>query len=326
MSRFPRPAVAGLLLAASLVPAAPAAGAGKVTKLTELEVRGQISARGAVVALTQVHGDASTLWVGKSGKLPKPVTIARAIPDWGQPHVGTSAKRRPVVIYPSCTDRAVVATCDLRVYDVLSNTDAEVSGVNTPGVGETEGSMDRGAIAFTRWTAAQDPSPLGEGGFGAETTTLAYRAFGATARILTTNGGQQINLNRGRVAQVRDTESTYGICGRPAVEVVRVDGHATKTLVTHGCGLEAQTIVSPTFIGDDVLWGFRTYSGGKIERADAHGGKVSTATVKGGFATVSPTARTGAKLITGDYITDPDSPEAADTKWALKQVVSLDFS
>ncbi len=330
MSRTLRPVVAAItagLAAGFTVPAASAAPAAKPATLAKLDVRGQISARGSVVALTQVHGNAATLWVGSGGKLPAPVNIATAVPAWGQPRIGTDAGRRPVVVYPSCTDRAIVATCDLRVYDIAAGTDAEVPGINLPGVGETEGSMDRGAIAFTRWSSPLDPSALAEGGYGSAATTLAYRPFGEPVQVLTTSGGQQLNLNRGRIVQVRDTDPGFGICGRPAVEIVRVDGHARKTLGAHGCGMSGQTIVAPTFIDDTVVWGLRSFDGSYLERTSAAGGApVQQAKIRGGFAALAPTSRSSAKFVYGPYLSEPGSAdEAAGSGWELRHAKRLVF-
>ena len=328
MFRIQRRAVAFLVGSATLVAAPATLAAPSVSPITQFPKRGPIAARNTVVAVTQLDGDSATMLVGKGGNIPIARAAIKSLPAWGQPHIGTDANRKPVVIYPHCTDDTDVKTCDLRVYDVLSGQDAAVTGVNKPGIGETEGSMDRGAVAFTRWTAKWQPNIATEtagGGLGSR-TTLAYRAVGKTARVLTTEGGEQITLDRGRVVQVRDTEVGYGICGYPTVEIVRTDGGKRRTLKSHGCGLNSQTILSPVFVGAYVMWGVRTIDEMLVERVSPAGGKVETAKVPGGFSTIVPTARSGAKLIDGPWLSQPGSQEEKDGgPWELKYVIGLSF-
>lgn len=308
---------------AATVPAAVAAPA--FTTLDPLAARGQIAARGTVTAVTQIAKDHSAaLWVGKGGNLPEPVAATTGVPDWAQPHVGTDAARKPVVIYPSCKDVAITTTCDLKLLEVLTGKVKAVPGVNSS-TGEVEGVIDRGAVVAARWTDEEDPVAGVQGGYGKTTTTLVYRAVGKPARVLTTRGGQQLALDRGRVLFVRDGQPTDGVCGRPELQLQRVSGGAARTVAHHTCGMNGQTIQSPTFVGSEIVYGLRSYDEHLFIRVPAAGGRAEAAKVKGGFASLAPTSRSGGLFVDGDWITDPSSPEGDDAKWSLRKVIGLSF-
>lgn len=309
---------------AALLGAVGATAAPAFTTLDPLPARGQIAARNTVTVLTQTNASGgAAVWVGKGGNLPEPVPAITGVPAWAQPHIGTDEARKPVVIYPSCTDTAQVDTCDLKQYAVLTGKISAVAGVNTSGTGETEGAIDRGAVVAARWTAKDEPVSAAFGGQGKTPTTLVYRAAGKTARVLTTKGGQQIALDRGRVAFVREGDATAGTCGLSLLQVIRVAGGPAKTLARHTCGLDMQAVTLPTFVGNEVVYGLRGLEGQTVHRISARGGRNESAKVKVAFSQFAATSRSGGKYVDGLWYSEPD-PELVD-QWSLGFVIGLPF-
>ena len=317
-------ASASLATSAALLGAAGATSAPAFTTLDPLPQRGQIAARNTVTAYTQIAADGSaTLFVGKGGNLPERVPGATGVPAWAQPHIGTDASRKPVVLYPSCSDVFLVETCDLKQYEVLTGKISTVAGVNTSGAGETEGAIDRGAVIATRWTSKEDPVPASQGGQGKTPTTLVYRAAGKTAKVLTTKGGQQVALDRGRVAFVREGNPTDGTCGLSLLQVLRVSGGAPKTLARHTCGLAMQAVTLPTFVGDQVVYGLRGLEGQTVHRIPVAGGRNESAKSKVAFSQFAATSRSGGKYTEGLWYSEPVPGEAEE--WSLGLVIGLPF-
>lgn len=317
---------AGATLATStaLLGAASAAAAPSFTPLMPLPERGQIAARNNVTVLTSTARDLKTaVWVGTGGNLPVAIPSITGVPDWAQPHIGTDAARKPVVIYPSCADTADVRTCDLKQYAVLTGKVTTVPGVNTSGAGETEGAIDRGAVVVARWTSKDDPVGAAFGGQGKATTTLVYRAARTPARVLTTKGGQQLALDRGRVLFVRDGDPTAGTCGRSQLQILRVSGGSAKTLAQHTCGMDIQAVTLPTFIGNQVMYGVRGLEGQTVHRISTTGARKETATSKVAFSQFAATARSGGKYTEGLWYSERE-PGAAD-EWSLGLVIGLPF-
>lgn len=250
--RSPRSAIArcGLTLAAALALAPPAAATPTVTPLATFPATGKLTAAGDVVALTQrdAAGGAALL-VGVAGAAPTLVTAAGTLPAWAQPHLGTNSAGAAVVIYPRCAT-AAVSSCDLHSYEVRARRTRRLGGgVRTTTVGETEGVMARGALAFTRWLAASPPTL----GAGAVRTRLMYRPVGGPVREVTTRGGQQLALWGDWIAQVRDTDPSRGECGQPTVELVSTRGRR-RTVRSYGCGIENFGPLGLRFHRGHLLW------------------------------------------------------------------------
>lgn len=293
-----RLAALAVLLAAAL-PAAAAARGATTTVIGTLAARGQIAQHDGLVVVTQLGDDGkATLAIG--GKYGAPRAIhTHTLPAWGQPHVGTSEIGTTVIVYPHCW-RAAITTCNLFAFDVTTGTDAELTGeASRRGTGEIEGDMDRGALAIVRWAAgAQVPTAAAIGGRPERTTTLVYQPFGKPARVLPEPGGQQIDLDRGRIAQVRDEDSTFGTCGKPAVEVVDTRG-GSRSIARRGCGEGGQMYFAPTLTRTNVVWGLRTNAASWLQRASIRGGHVAQApTVP--FALVAPWGDDDAFQLRGD--------------------------
>lgn len=324
--RFPSAIAATATLAASaaVLGVASASAAPTFTSLTPLPERGQIAARNTVTVVTSTARDLRTeVWIGKGGNLPEVVRSITGVPDWAQPHVGTDAARKPVVIYPACADTARVDTCDLKQYEVLTGKISTVPGVNRSNAGEVEGTIDRGAVVAARWTSKDDPVGAAFGGQGKTRTTLVYKAAGSAARVLTTNGGQQLALDRGRVLFVREGNATDGTCGRSQLQILRVSGGAARTLAQHVCGLAMQAITLPTFIGDQIVYGLRGLEVQTVHRIAATGQRRETAKSKVAFSQFAATARSGGKYTEGLWYSEREPGEA--DPWSLGLVTGLPF-
>lgn len=316
-----------LATSAAIVGAAGALAAPAFTTLDPLPARGQIAVRGNTTVLTQINvGKGSAdVWVGKGGNLPERVTAITGVPEWAQPHVGTDAARKPVVIYPSCADVFHTDTCDLKQYDVLSGKISTVPGVNRSSTGETEGVSDRGAVVATRWTSKEDPVPAAVGGQGKTPTTILYRAAdAASARVLTTKGGQQLALDRGRVAFVREGNATDGTCGLSLVQVIRISGGTAKTLAKHTCGMDMQAVTLPTFVGNELVYGLRGLEGQTVHRISVASGRKASAKSKVAFSQFAATSRSGGVYTQGEWYSKPEAG-SADDQWSYGKAIGLAF-
>lgn len=173
----------------------------------------------------------------------------RSSPDrWAYPHVGTNRQGHIVVIYPRCSS-AAARDCDLWAYDVDRGKATALAGVNSAGVGETEGAMASGSVAFTRWTAMAEPTRGG----GDATTRLMYKPARGGARLVTRKGGQQIALSGNQIAQVRDVAPTSIECGQPSVELLTTAG-LRRTVRRYRCGADGHTPLGLGFVRGRLLW------------------------------------------------------------------------
>lgn len=309
--RRPRPFIAfGCALAAlpaSHLAAAPALGGARgsaaarttTTVIGTLPARGQIAQGNGLVVVTQLTGDGTaTLAIGGKNGAPRPIHT-RPLPEWGQPHVGTSELGTTVIVYPSCAAPTSVRSCNLRLFDVTFGTDTPLAGAaSARGKGEIEGDMDRGALAFVRWTASgADPGTLALGGTADAATQLYYQPFGKAARRLAPVGGQQIDLDRGRVAQVLDTDPSAA-CDAPAVQVVGVR-QTVRVLTQRPCDGAGAQLLAPTFFGRQVVWGLRTPGTSLVQRAPSAGGRILQASTVP-FAMLAPSGPRSAFQLRAD--------------------------
>ena len=288
-----------VLLGALLV-GSPDASASTTTVIGTLAERGQIAQHGGLVVVTQLDDEGTaTMAIGSKLAAPRAIKTHR-LPAWGQPHVGTSELGSTVIVYPHCHDASLPRTCNLWAFDVTFGTDTELKGeASRSGTGEIEGDLDRGALAFVRWIAPKGrPDTLSLGGRADRNTQLFYAPFGGAARTVAVPGGQQIDLDRGRVAQVRDRDPLPA-CDAPVVEVVTVATAAVATVAHHGCRHVAQKYLAPTLIASDVVWGLRTPTVSVVERVPARGGSSLGAEVVP-FAALAPAGPDSAYELRGD--------------------------
>ncbi len=267
-----------LACVAACAPSAFAATARTTTSVIgTLPARGHIAqGGGGLVVVTQLTGEGTaTLAIGGKNGMPRPIRT-KPLPEWGQPHVGTSELGTTVIIYPSCAAPTSVRSCNLRIFDVTFGTDAPLDGTaSSRGRGEIEGDMDRGALAIVRWAdRSEGPGAAALGAAADATTELYYQPFGEPARRLTPPGGQQIDLDRGRIAQVIDQDPTTQ-CDAPAVQVVGIDD-SVRSIQRRACGT-GEVMLAPTFFGRELVWGLRTPTASFVQRVSARGGRVRQA-------------------------------------------------
>lgn len=256
-SRVPTRVSAAVVLGMTILAAGtPVAGAAPVVQpLGAFGERAQVAARGSTTALAlqDPSRQFATLLFSVDG-IPVPAPGAGRLPIWARPSIGTDASGSRVVIYPRCTT-AEVSSCDLYRYDPASATERPVAGVNRSGVGEVDGAMDRGAVAFNRWT---DGTTSPASGFAAQTTRLYYKSHSHQPRLISKRGGRQLALQGTWIAQVRDTrkqeDSEIGqSCGVLTVELVRLSGKR-RTVRKSPCGESGQSPVNPMFAGGFLVW------------------------------------------------------------------------
>jgi hypothetical protein len=292
-------AAVGLVAGGSAIAHAKVAARTTTTVIGTLPARGQIAQGNGLVVVTQLTGEGTaTLAIGGKNGLPRPIHT-RPLPAWGQPHVGTSELGTTVIVYPSCASPTSVRSCNLRSFDVTFGTDTALEGAAAArGKGEIEGDMDRGALAFVRWTASgSDPGALALGGTADTTTQLYYQPFGKPARRLAPLGGQQLDLDRGRIAQVVDTDPS-ATCDAPAVQVVTIR-NTVRVLTQRPCSEPGTQLLAPTFFARQVVWGLRSTAGSLVQRAPSSGGRiVQAATVP--FAMLAPSGPRSAFQLRAD--------------------------
>ncbi|MEH3054523.1 MAG: hypothetical protein PGN13_11045 [Patulibacter minatonensis] len=291
-------AVAAAAAAAVGLIAAPVAGGATTTIIGALEARGTIAQHNGLVVVTQLgeHGRA-TLAVG--GKFGAPRAIkTHALPPWGQPHVGTSEIGTTVIVYPHCY-RAAFTTCNLFAFDVTTGTDTQLRGeASRRGSAEIEGDMDRGALAIARWHGARAPAVPVTGGLAQGTTELLYQPFGKPARALAEPGGQQIDLDRGRIAQVRRLEPDAKGCRAATIELVDTRGGVRRVARRPCAGRQA--LLAPTLLGRDLVWGLRTDTASWLYRAPVRGADDVVRAPTGPFSFIAPSGPNTAFQIRGD--------------------------
>lgn len=300
--------VATTYLGATSVVAAPA-----TTPIMALGDVAAVSARGDVIAVTQHDVSSARLFVGVGVAAPSLVPEVGSLPRWAHPHVGTDSQGRTVVVYPRCSD-ASVSSCDLWQYRVDRRTAVRLSGVNSATKGETEGAMDHGALAYTRWTAETAP-PLGN---GVTPTTLMYKPAGRSTRVVTKRGGQQLALSGDLIAQARLRNPNYGECGTRAVETITTTGHR-HTVRTYICGLDGHTPLGLAFVDGRLLWAMHGFDQGHYAQYVVATGKtyyenVSTEWLYG----YAPVRTDGGPIVEG-YA--PALPQ----DWQLGQIAGLTY-
>ncbi len=142
-----------------------------------------------------------------------------------------------------------INSCDLYAWDVVANVERPIDEVNRSSVGELEGTMQHGAVA---WTVAPAGETAGATAAPDAERTLRYRSTSGPSRTITTKGGRQLALRSGEIAQTvlnADQESSR-------VELVRVRDRSRRTLVQvsggagpagpSACGSSAPNCGSPS--------------------------------------------------------------------------------
>jgi hypothetical protein len=233
--------------------------------------------------------------------------------------VGTNRFGKVVVVYPQCQTDAV-QSCDLVAYQPgASKPGAAVrlrlAAASQPGVGETEGAMDHGALAFNRWTAPG--TPLNQ---SSTKTTLLYKPVGGPVRVLTDHGGMQLALRGNQIAQVRNHQARYGECGQPTVELVTTHG-TRRTVRLYRCGLNGNRPLGPAFVKGRLLWVMDSIERAAFTRYDLTTHKLA----REQFTNQLMTAYAPASATTGFILTDPTSIPGTTQPVSLTRVTGLTY-
>lgn len=224
---------------------APVAGAAPTRTPLDWELDWPTSFGTTVVGLMPGQGSTQRLGVSLHGRPAVAIAGLPAISAHATPHIGTDADGAVVVVYPRCANAGGVR-CDLYQAGVRGGTERPVAGVNTSGFSELQGAMDHGSVAFLR-------SRDSRGGFFAQHVSLYRRPAGGKAALVTRAGGTEIALSGDHIAQVRDIDQGYELCGKPAVEILDATG-ALRRVMTTGCGLNGQSFGSLNFWGGKLTF------------------------------------------------------------------------
>lgn len=205
-------------------------------------------------ALTPSTGE---LWFSRLDDRPTKLPYA-GVPVWAQPHLGTAANGHRVAVYPRCASDAV-ASCDLYAWDLDASAERPLTEINGASTGELEGTMQRGAIA---WTVAPTGATGGATAGPKPQRTLMYRpARGATKKV-SARGGEQLAFRGAQIAQVvpgADEESAR-------VELVRVKTGRRAALVTYSFGAAGHWAVGLRFFGADLRFALASQDSAKLYR------------------------------------------------------------
>lgn len=302
------PAATSAQSPAATTPEAPVPSSLVTTSIAHYALGAQLSARRNVVAIAQVGRNPrhATLLIGRGNKVPVRAARVGRLPIWAQPHVGTDAKGRPVVTYPRCRSSRV-ASCDLFRYDVRSRTEAPMGSISRAGVGEVEAVMDRGSVAFSRWTGTAVPRAMGQEIEVSEPTRLFYRRVGERPRRLADSGGRMLALRGPWIAQIRDTtgrsaqaipRSGNGDCGNSTVELISTDGEPRKVVWVKSCDGNGAPLTGPAFIDRTLVFGEAPATDPGADRR--------TLILRYGLDTGSTTSAPGGMLQSDFVATGPD--------------------
>jgi hypothetical protein len=230
-------ATALVFLVASVSPAL-SAGAGHGQVLQQPTSHGE-----TIVGVLPGHGRTRSLAVRTAGRPAAPIPGIAPVDRNAVPRVGTDAAGREVVVYRRCPQ----GRCDLYSVRLDGTHERPIPGVSSRRGDEFVGAMDHGDVAFVR------SAPKAAGGSG-----LFLRRVGERARLVTRRAGDEVALSGDHIAQRRDTDPGFGICGMPTVEVLTPDGRR-RTIKRVGCGLDGQGFDSLSFVDDHLL--FLAYNG-----------------------------------------------------------------
>ncbi|MEH3054514.1 MAG: hypothetical protein PGN13_11000 [Patulibacter minatonensis] len=244
------------------------------------------------------------LYVGHAGKLEAAKGVGR-LPGWAQPHVGIDAHQKTVVLYPRCTEEDRPNTCRLYQYEVLGQEERAVPQL-AGRRGVLEGAMDHGNLAYTTYDAAQPKWRTGQ-------RRLFFLGKGAkVAKQISARGAVGLAIQGGRVAQIRNVEPDYGVCGRPRLETVPTRGGAATKIAETGCGLDGQSFASPAFQGNTLIWLYTSTPKDELRRYDLTTRTTERAPIGGDPLAYAATSATGGYLLDDDQSGDPaeENPEA----------------
>jgi hypothetical protein len=230
----------------------------------------------AVIAVVAVPGEgwdkatatSGRVWFSRLDDTPTALSVD-PVPSWAQPHWGTDATGRRVAVYPRCAG-GTLKDCDLYAWDADANKERRLDEVDRPGVGEVEGTMDRGAIAYTTQTAstasasaAKDP---------VVSRTLWLRRVGKSPLKLSSKGGDQLALHSGIVAQDIPLTPETASDGDHRVQLVRA-GKPTRVVLAYGAGMNARHVVGMRFFGSEVRFGLASLEDDYLYRGPVAGTK-----------------------------------------------------
>ncbi len=267
--------------------------AGKVVGSFPADASAVSAGRGWVAVAVGADDDDRTLYVGHPGAL-GPAKGVGPLPSWALPHIGIDSSQKTSVFYPRCaSDQA--SSCDLYRYDVLTGVERPLTQANSKGA-ELEAAMDHGRLVFSRLQPGKSSVN--------DARTLYYRAAKAKrAKKLTAKGGAGLAIQGTRVAQIRDADPTYGVCGYPTVEVIDAGTNKVTEIDHTGCGMNGQRFLSPAFIGNAVTWAYNSIDSRKLLRRDLTTRQLSAVNVHDapiGFAPVGTSS--GYALLRVEYV------------------------
>lgn len=293
-----RTVLAAVLAATSIAapPAQAAATAPTITPVAHYVNRFRITAAVDVVVGARSRISTADVRLARGTDRPERIAGIASLPTWAVPHLGTDKDGGAVLVYPRCAKHAV-SSCNLYAWDLTDERERALAEANTPGVGETEGVLDHGSLAFSRWTSARDPIDVLQD--QNEATALFYAPVGGAARRLG-SGGQQLALSGDWIAQIRDTRGPHGsgssrYCGDSTVELVSVAGEGRFAVRSMPCG-SIKTFQSPTFVGDALIFGATgsdRHPNGLIYRYDRLAGRTFAAPGPSRFDQFVATSLTG---------------------------------
>lgn len=206
---------------------------------------------------TSLTPSSGELWFSRLDDRPTKLDLA-GVPTWAQPHLGTDAAGRAVAVYPRCASDAI-NSCDLYAWDVVANVERPIDEVNRSSVGELEGTMQHGAVA---WTVAPAGETAGATAAPDAERTLRYRSTSGPSRTITTKGGRQLALRSGEIAQTvlnADQESSR-------VELVRVRDRSRRTLVQVSGGAGPRWPVGLRFFGAELRFAVASFESARLYR------------------------------------------------------------
>lgn len=234
---------------------------------------------------TALTPGAASLWVWREGELPSGPVVT-GLPVWAVPHLGTDAAGRRVVVYPRCSaDRA--SACNLYAYDLESRTEQALSTVNASAAGELEGTMQGGAIAFTRSRPADAAAPIAEGAEPGR--ALLYRSVGGSTRRVSRRGGTSLALRGDRIAQnvILTDDGEF-----KQVELIRIGSRAVPLLKYHN-GAGSRNATALRFTGPWLRFALGSLDGAHAMRASvARPGRHTSAPLRAAFSFAFATSDT----------------------------------
>jgi hypothetical protein len=193
---------------------------------------------------SKLTASSGALWFARLDDRPSRIEGLAGVPSWAEPHFGTDASGRNVVVYPRCAG-GKVGDCDLYAWDVDANTERKLTEIDVDGTGEIEGTMRHGALA---WTTSTDGAFASAAFEPSLSRVLRYRTAAGATSVRTRRGGLRLALQaNGNIAQLH-----VGLSDFPAkVELITKDRRRT-TLFSYGESAAPRTAVGLRFFSHEL--------------------------------------------------------------------------